>query len=437
MKGDTENLILITADSVRADYCFTEFGGHPTTPELDRLIEDGVHFTNASSPGARTLSSVPEIISGEFMPYRDIEGRYNQFNLIEHVISKHETLPEKLCKRGYSTAAVTASPYTTRETGFDTIFDRFIDVGDYEKSALCDFVPGKSPSRIIERLDQYRQNKHWFNQWPNFYDDILATIDGLKEPYFLWIFLLDTHNPYLPPKEDRIEANTFDTYYSLWMSNQTHSDSSSESAIKEDISDGLQYKLQAAYRDTIRSVDRFVGQIVEDTSETDPVLIFTADHGEAFGEHGTYGHHPVVYEENIHVPFVVLNAKDRGEKEHPISLRDLGDILVEYVDSGTLFTDKRWSSEYTISRAKDGTVAIRGKKWKYISTSNDEELYNLNSDSRETQDVSKHREDVASMMRRRKEEFYERLDKKEHFDLERDIGSDIVDRLESLGYVGE
>lgn len=33
-----------------------------------------------------------------------------------------------------------------------------------------------------------------------------------------------------------------------------------------------------------------------------------ADHSEAFGEHGTYGLHPVRYEENVHVPLLIHGA---------------------------------------------------------------------------------------------------------------------------------
>src|SRR6185436_12454694 len=38
------------------------------------------------------------------------------------------------------------------------------------------------------------------------------------------------------------------------------------------------------------------------------VVVILGDHGEAFGEHGTYIHAGGVYEENVHIPAIIVNS---------------------------------------------------------------------------------------------------------------------------------
>jgi arylsulfatase A-like enzyme len=61
-------IVLVTADSVRADHCGWLSGegeqsgptaGPPITPTLTELADESVTYTSAIAPGPRTLSSVP------------------------------------------------------------------------------------------------------------------------------------------------------------------------------------------------------------------------------------------------------------------------------------------------------------------------------------------------------------------------------------------
>lgn len=436
MTSEKQNLVLVTADSLRADHCFTEFSGHPTTPTLERFAEDGVVFENAISPGARTATSVPEIITGEPMPYRTMEDRDHTFRLLRHVLSEHDSVFDRISEMGYTTAAISTSPYTTPETNIPDAFDHFHDAGAYEPSRLKDLVPGDTASQVAKYVERYFKKKTYYNQWTDFYDEIERTVDQLEEPYFLWVFLLDTHNPYLCPRADRKESTTFGMYYGLWQANQVHTERSDTSSIEGGLSGKEEARLRRAYRDTIRSVDRFVQTLWEDVQEDDPVLIFHSDHGEAFGEHGTYGHQPYLYEENIHVPLVIYNAKDDATSiDDTISLRQLPDMVTEYVEDDTPFSDEQWTSDYTCSRAKNGRVAIRGTRWKYIARNGTEELYDLKEDRGEQNNLADKEPELVAEFRERKRNFMNQIDDNTLTQDDSDIDDELQSRLQSLGYV--
>jgi arylsulfatase A-like enzyme len=60
-------------------------------------------------------------------------------------------------------------------------------------------------------------------------------------------------------------------------------------------------------------VDWAIGRVVDGLRDRglldDTILIVTADHGENFGEHGTYLTHTQLYEQSLHVPMVIRYPK--------------------------------------------------------------------------------------------------------------------------------
>lgn len=60
------------------------------------------------------------------------------------------------------------------------------------------------------------------------------------------------------------------------------------------------------------------------------LLIVTADHGEAFGEHGTIYHSSTIYDELLHVPLLIWRSKQQGRiPSEPVSLIDLGPTILD------------------------------------------------------------------------------------------------------------
>jgi arylsulfatase A-like enzyme len=61
------------------------------------------------------------------------------------------------------------------------------------------------------------------------------------------------------------------------------------------------------YENALAYLDLRHGEILDTLERRDllknTVIVFASDHGEAFGEHGAYGHQRLFHEEGIHVPF--------------------------------------------------------------------------------------------------------------------------------------
>ncbi|WP_251328875.1 sulfatase [Haloplanus pelagicus] len=359
----SENVILVTVDSLRADHCGFLGADRDLTPTLDAMAADGLVFEQAFAPGPRTPSSMPVVFTGEFVRQRDL-GVYRSYDekrsahverraRIRRHLDRFRTVPERFGALGYDTAGVTANPWTDAETNFDRGFDVFHAVQN------SDVEPRSLPlGRAIGTLTDAGVDD-WLLTWPDFYDLIIEARAELDEPYFLWVFLLDPHQPYFTPSRYREENSTPAMYYSNVRHSRFH-------GYTDPLPAHLETRLARAYRDTVRSVDAFVDRLLDDLADDDPTTVVHADHGESFHEHGTYGHRPQLYQENLHVPFLIHGAETTGRIETPVTLRDLP-AYVTRAGSGGL--DPTASARnFLLSRTEEAErTAVRTDDWTYIS----------------------------------------------------------------------
>ena len=436
MSSENQNIVLITADSLRADHCGFLNSAMATTPTLDRMAEEGVVFENAVAPGPRTLSSIPEIFTGKHLPKTEADDWSYEVRMsrIGGHMANNTALPERLGDRGYATAAYTANPWTTPGTNFEKGFDHFHEIKN-EREMVNRF--SGTALEPITWMSNWMFKETWFSQWPTFYEDILQTVEQLESPYFLWVFLLDTHTPFMVPRRDRTESSTLGMYDAVIRGSSIFGEQEGKSYYRKDISPGMESRLRQAYRDSIRSVDRFVNNLWHDMRDDDPTFVFHSDHGEAFGEHGTYGHQQTMYEENLHVPLLVYNCGRRGRVRQPISLRRLSDMLTSYADEGSL-EPAEWTSEYTVSRTEDSeTMAVRSERWKYISSGGSEELYDLYEDPTERRNLLDRETEVAAQFRSVLESYRREIpDSPSESGHRTSPDQELEDRLSSLGYLG-
>lgn len=135
-------------------------------------------------------------------------------------------------------------------------------------------------------------------------------------------------------------------------------------------------RLVQAYDDSVRYADEFLKRLRKEITGPDTVLAVHGDHGEAFGEHGTYGHHPFLYDENIHVPLVIEGVDACHNTSKPLSLRKMPSILSNAVRGKLLSFD----SEPAECWSPDGNrFGLRGHNWKYIYDDGEDFLYDLKS----------------------------------------------------------
>ena len=364
----TQNFVFITVDSLRADYCGVYGHDEELTPTLDDMAERGILFEQAIAPGPRTPDSVPSFFTG-IDPPRSGDRIGDERDLIRNHVRAHETIPELFSQRGYTTAGFTPNPYTSRYFGYDSLFDHFEDFMSEDRSRrLFEHLleGGSTPAVALRLLLSSVQRENVFKPWEAYYEDILRWIGSAEDPYFLWIFLMDCHIPYLsrgPRTQNRLK-----TYYAnlrwYWNDKSTH------------FGTPTHQQLVTAYADSIRYVDAFLDRIRRDV--TDATFVITADHGEAFFDHGAYGHQPDhFYEENLHVPLVIENGKTTDTISAPVSLRQLPTILLNTASRSVT------SPFATASSLGSTRRAVRGRNWRYSEpgVDVDEEIECIQSDS--------------------------------------------------------
>ena len=402
-----QNIILVSIDSLRADHCGHLGAEFEITPTLDELASDGVAFENAVAPGPQTFSSMPVAFTGQHRPAEQYDSPENssdweeRLGAIDRHLARHATIPEQLKRLGYSTGGISPNPWTSSASGFDRGFDEFVDRSGSQKSALLDKLTAKMPgvdhdSRRTRLALNLLTSRSFFNQWESFYNELDAMRKRLSEPYFLWVFLLDTHYPFLASRAHRKEQSLIGMYRSNYRS---------EKAMRGNLTSmpaGVCKELQVSYRDTIRAVDTFLDRLRRDVGQDDPAIIIHADHGESFGDHGNFGHHHrELYEENIHIPLVVANAGRSTTVTEPTSLISLPELTLDIAADGRVYPDSITQSTVLSSDVSGDCQAVRGQRFKYIREDGRGRLYDLRNDPSEQTDVTAKHEQLTEIFEKR------------------------------------
>jgi len=228
-------------------------------------------------------------------------------------------------------------------------------------------------------------------------------IKKIKEPFFLWILLIETHFPYTPTRWGRWKKAKsmliYDKYYRLGGIQKKLN-----LKLKEE---ELEFILDA-YDECIREADCITKQLWEDLKDFDPIFIVHADHGDAFGEHGFFGHPPEHYEYLIRVPLIIYNADIKGVVKEPISLLRLASTICELVgvenefSQPSLLEEVEYSPPIVENKLENGyRVTIRDREWKLIlNPDRKDELYNIKRDPFEKENLIDNEPDVEKELRK-------------------------------------
>lgn len=416
MSGSGRNVVLVSIDSLRADHCGFLGDERGLTPTMDELARQGISFETAIATGPQTFSSMPAVFTGRPRPRGDLQGYpgsthwERRLAAVDEHVRTHETLPERFRELGYSTAGISPNPWTSPSSGFDRGFDHFIELdgqtSDGWLRTLAARMPGldednKAVSLALDMLT----GRSFFTGWETFYDDIESVRRQLSEPYFLWVFLLDTHYPFLPRRTYRHEQSLLGMYTSTIRSEKVMRGHA------EAIPDRVRRSMLRSYRDTVRSVDGFIERIMSDLAADDPVFVLHSDHGESFGDHGNYGHHHRnVYEENVHVPYVVHDGLNEATVSDPVSLASVPDVALSVARGGG-FDPETVTESAVVASSECGTKrTVRYRRFKYVEHDEKEWLFALDSDPEELSDVAADYPDWCADARSRLERFERQLE---------------------------
>ena len=402
---EKRNIVLITFDSLRVDHCSFMGYHRETTPTTDKMARRGLYFENAIASGVATPTSMFGVHTGT---YPHAVFAVNKLNGSEwrKEIQLRKTLAQVLSKAGYFTGAIHANPAVSRFFGFNKGFQYFQDfLGDNKKifNTFDNLFSKLRISTFIRNVRAIVKKEETSTDWSKLIPHIEEFIKLSKKkskPYFLWVLLLDTHIPYIPPKKKRKWCNLPTPYiiYLNWKIRQNYLNPGK-------ISDSDRDKIIDVYDDSILYADSFIKTLWDMLKDDDPIFIIHADHGEGFGEHGFFYHPPMLYEELIHVPLVIYNADVKGRIDKPVSLIGLSPTILELIGGLNEFPSKSFldgGDSWVISKILDEKglkIAVRTKIWKYIVGQKEEgELYNLSRDPYEQENLIHEHTDIAKEM---------------------------------------
>jgi len=171
------------------------------------------------------------------------------------------------------------------------------------------------------------------------------------------------------------------------------------------------------YLNALRETDRALGQLLaalEQQQVLDSTLVVVVgDHGEAFGQHGHYVHGVDLYDEEIHVPLMLINRRlFHGETDStlgglidvaPTILDLLGDPLPASWQGQSLFGRDRPGRAYLFTSRSRVLFGYRDavRKVIYDAGTNTMELYDLQADPGESLNVAGGSPDSVSVARQR------------------------------------
>ena len=366
------DIVLIVLDAARADHVGAYGYMKPTTPNIDRLSEDSLVFQNVFATAPYTLSSMTTMLTGLSFVQHGVTGR-------EHKLpATVTTLAEYLREAGYRTSCLSANPNNSVALGLEQgcgVFEEFWQ-----------------NSRPPASLDPYRVSRRALDEFG----------DAAEAPLFLMLHYMPPHEPYAPRSEfdvfgDDGYEGTFD---GSWETIRSIDDGTLDPT-RADLDE-----LVSLYDGNLRTGDDAVslvlGSLRQRARWNQTVVLVTSDHGEAFGEHGRMGHNTTVYDEMIHVPFVLRVPDDLlPAAVETASLASLADVtptllgLAGVEPRGRLYgkdllAPPRITGERRVVSRSGGTQAVYGyrtQRWKAILGRGGEgELYDMATDPGEQAD---------------------------------------------------
>ncbi|HEV2691191.1 MAG TPA: sulfatase [Bryobacteraceae bacterium] len=170
------------------------------------------------------------------------------------------------------------------------------------------------------------------------------------------------------------------------------------------------------YRNALHYGDVSLGALMEGLRsrglEENTVWVIYGDHGEAFGQHpGNYGHTFFLYDENVHVPFVIAAPGLMRGQERVGKVVSLVDIAPTILDLAGIPPPEKYQGRTMLDGAPRmalffadyslGILGLRDGPWKFVLEieSGRVKLFNMERDPREMSDVSSREEARASRYR--------------------------------------
>lgn len=301
------NFIFINSDSFRRDNLSCYGNDWVKTPNLDKFAEEAVVFDRAYCGSFPTVPNRRDVFT----------GRYTFVYADWSALSSQETvLSEVLGRNGYTSYMVLDTPHIVANGfGYDRGFTGWNWVRGQESDRYRTHPKDIKLPCAVEKLrgGAVTTTRHMRNNTvhrkseadcfaPMTMSDAIDWLDHNHklDKFFLYVDTFDPHEPWDPPKHyaDMYDPgyNGEEVVYPLY-------------APSTFLTDAELAHIKALYAGEVTMVDAWVGKLlkkIEDLGLYDNTLvIFTADHGFYFGEHGIIGKFGMIYDELAHIPLMM------------------------------------------------------------------------------------------------------------------------------------
>jgi arylsulfatase A-like enzyme len=436
------NILHLFSDQQRFDTIAALGNPLIKTPNLDRLVREGLAFTRAYSPSPECVPARSCMITGHY-PGRtgcycnayDMPANAEQPSFMErltqagyraHGIGKCHFTPDAYAGRGFSTREHQEEIPKRRE---DDDYARGLVEHGYDWLLEPHGIRGEMyyiPQPSV--LPPHEHPTHWIGDRAV---DFIQNADS-DEPWYLYGSFIHPHPPFAPPvpwhklyrapdmplprlPEDKDDLTFFINRH--------------QNRYKYRDNGGLDLNLvrcqRAYYYACISFIDQQVGRILnalEEAGQLDHTLIlYSADHGEYLGDYGCFGKRGM-HDVSARVPLLVRwpDGFQAGQRcESPASLVDLAPTFTQA--AGLNVEDGQYDgvslrdlADGTAGRERvysqyhcggDGLYMAVERDWKFIYSAPDQKeyLFDLRADPLETVNLATRQPDHPQLARLRKD----------------------------------
>jgi len=386
------NLIIVSIDTLRADHVGAYGYRRPLSPTIDRLAAGGALFEHVFAVWPETSASHMSLFTSLYPSVHGIGiSKWGAAVLPAWQL----TLGEWLRQHGFITAAITEDGLLAAAAGFPRGFDTYRELrGAPTTGAVFGINPIDGLPIAHAQLGAAKEGFDRAANWLRQHRD---------DRFFLFVHTYQVHQRLAPGPE-------YEALRARFMHDGITPEITEANSWLGTYDAAIAYT-DAALRTLVETVDEL--QLTRRT-----LLVVTSDHGEAFYEHGTFGHNHSLHDEELRVPLVLycpgtIVAGKRVPAQ--IGLIDLAPTVLELLhlpalpqaegrSAGALVTgDNPAARAPLIGELADQQRAVRTEAWKLTRVEGTAgaalEFYNLRDDPGEQSPLAVANPDALQALR--------------------------------------
>jgi len=341
------NVLFVVWDTARADRMSLYGHPRPTTPKLAEWAEGGRVYEDALSVAGYTLPSHASMFTG-LLP-----SEHCTYNGSPRLEDEYATLAETFRAAGYRTFLFSANPQVSAnpDRNFTQGFERAEHPWSprWKERALeivkTKLTPEDHSNDLREKIAAAGRGERELSPWNIKTAGELAEealLDWLKDigpkrPWFAFVNYMEAHQPLIPPRRYRELFMNEEEVARSYQVDRTWLSMWEYTFGLRDLSPEELELTRATYDASLRQLDDLFASLLAGLEEAgeldDTIVVLTSDHGEHLGEQHMLDHQYSVYQALLRVPLVLHNPKrvPAGRDARPAANFDVFPTLLALV----------------------------------------------------------------------------------------------------------